>query len=393
MPSLTSPNFRAGKIVMKYMTKLKKILISALAMSASVIPAMAETVSQRDALGRAATFFNAAYGQVMSQPKLVYTGKRLTTQSLFIPFYVYNHPAGGFVIISAENKALPILGYSLTDSFDESKMGDKTKALLKSYARDIERIRYDSRNPDDAIQAWNDYPHFVDNLLRATYDATDPTIEPEQAAESIEAVVDADDPALASVTYTPAQWQDIINDELTVNKSAAIGIYSQEEFLPTVAHGRRGDYYRFTLDSQNNALFRLFATEFLSDGEVAAVDSSIKSLAREQEQHEPDDAFRLYEDFAAEIRAEKAKQQADIENALIVTEPVVNRLGGGHFEIKMPENIDLVRIYNLAGSRVRQYRFADTSVANIDISPEPTGLYIVLLRGISGKPYGLKIAR
>jgi hypothetical protein len=60
-----------------------------------------ETVSQKQASYIAQQFFNAAHRQVMAKPKLVYNGKRLTTDHLFSPFYVYNHSTGGFVIISA----------------------------------------------------------------------------------------------------------------------------------------------------------------------------------------------------------------------------------------------------------------------------------------------------
>lgn len=371
--------------------------LAALAAGAFVVPAKGETVSQREALARASTFFNAAKGEVMAQPKLAYTGRRLTTKSLFIPFYVYNHPSGGFVIISAENKAFPILGYSLTESFDEGKMGDTQRALLRSYARDIERIRYDSRVPYEAISAWNDYPHYVDSLLTSIYNATDPTISPSEALESMESVIASDDAAMVSATYSPSQWEALINDELLTNRSAAIGIYDptlasgEGDFLPTVAHGRRGDYYRLTLDSPNSSLYRLFATEYLSDGEIASL-GKVSRPEPEPEQ-EWDAPFTFHEEFMAQTRAEREKERAALENALVVTEPTAYRLGGGHFEIRMPEKIDLVRVYNLAGSNVRQYRFADTSVASLDLSPEPAGLYIVLLRGLSGKTYGLKIAR
>lgn len=368
--------------------KLRNILV-ALVAAISILPASAESVSQREALSRASTFFNAAYGQVMSQPKLVYTGKRLTTRSLFIPFYVYNHPAGGFVIISAENKAFPILGYSLTDTFDESKMGDKTRALLRSFARDIERIRYDSAIPYAAIEAWNDYPHFINTLLTSDYQATDPTIEAADAAEIIERIVDSDDPTLASVTYSTDQWEDAINEELAVNRSVALGIYENDAFLPTVVHGHRGDYYRITLDGPNAALYRLFATEVLSQGEIAQLGRPIVL----PEEKERDMAFRFFEDFVKETRAEREAAQTAIENAGMITEPTVLRLGGGHFEIQMPEEIDLVRVYNIDGSLVRQNRFASTSTAWLDLSPEPAGLYLVTLEANSGRTYGVKLLR
>ena len=355
----------------------------------AIMPAQAETVSQKEALARAGTFCNAAYGQVMSQPKLVYNGKRLTTRSLFIPFYVYNLPAGGFVIMSAENKAFPVLGYSLTENFNPELIDSRTEALLRSYARDIELIRYDSNIPDEAIHAWTHYPENVDALLKAPNDATDPTITAEEAARAVENVVDLDDASLSSVTYTPAQWADAINDELAAKGSAARGIYRNGEFIPTVVHGRRGDYYRLTLDGDNKALYRLFATEILNQGEIAALGNPNKA----ETQEEPDNAFRFHEEFVAETRARERERQRAIEEALAVKEPKALRLGGGHFELRTPENVGLVRIYNIAGDCVRQYRFHDTASLPIDISPEPAGIYFCLMQGDSGKVYGVKIAR
>ena len=135
----------------------------------SLLPgaAEAETVSRKQALQLATAFFNQAAGRVQAPPRLVYDGRRLTTDRLFAPFYVFNQPAGGFVIISAENKTFPILGYSLKENFDPETMGDAGRALLAGYAREIEMIRYDSRVPEQAIAAWTDFPAYVASLLEA----------------------------------------------------------------------------------------------------------------------------------------------------------------------------------------------------------------------------------
>lgn len=130
----------------------------------------AETVSQKEASKIAHIFFNEANGEVVSKPKLVYNGKRLTTNRLFSPFYVYNHPKGGFVIISADNKAFPILGYSLHSNFDPEKLDSASSARLAEYARDIEYIRHDGRVPDEAIAAWIGMPDFIYSVLNPTHE-------------------------------------------------------------------------------------------------------------------------------------------------------------------------------------------------------------------------------
>lgn len=125
----------------------------------------AETVSWKEASKIAEMFFNAVSRQVLSKPNLVFNGKVFTTDQLFSPFYVYNHPKGGFVIISAENKAMPILGYSLKSKFDPESLDSISRQLLADYARDIEYIRYDGRMPYEAIEAWTDLPHYINSSL------------------------------------------------------------------------------------------------------------------------------------------------------------------------------------------------------------------------------------
>ena len=111
------------------------------------------------------TFFNAAHSEVTAKPKLVYNGRQLTTDRLFSPFYVYNLPGKGFVIIAADNKAFPILGYNLDDNFNPNHIEPAMLSDLKGLARDIELIRYDSRVPHEAISSWNDYRGYVASLL------------------------------------------------------------------------------------------------------------------------------------------------------------------------------------------------------------------------------------
>lgn len=126
----------------------------------------AETVGQKEAKAMAQKFFNESVNLVTASVTYVYNGKDLTNQRLFTPFYVFNSPRGGFVIVSAENKAFPILGYSLSGKFDKNKLTPMVKSILSDFSRDIEMIRYDSRIPTDAIRQWSTYPEVVFDMLK-----------------------------------------------------------------------------------------------------------------------------------------------------------------------------------------------------------------------------------
>ncbi len=350
----------------------------------------AETVSQKEAKHIAAQFFNAAYGQVMAQPAYVYNGKRLTTDRLFSPFYVFNHPAGGFVVISAENKAYPILGYSLTETFNPEQIGEVTTELLRLYAKHIENIRYDSRVPEQAIDAWQNIPHYIDSILNAKYSATDPAITREEAMVELAYTAGTDDAeASTSGFYSPDQWTEMINLELDDKQYLPLGIVADKGIYPVIVHGRKGDYYRLQLDGVNRQFWRLLPTEVLSPGEIA-VFGNPPALAEEIFEETP---FEFYNSYIALTRAEYEADRASIEDALIVKTPVVQWHGLGHYTVLLPEDVAAMRVYSLDGAQVYAEKYRDTSAAHIDLSQLPSGFYFAVAFGLSGKPYGIKLFR
>lgn len=151
------------------MGRMKRILLT---MAVCVLmPAVghllhAETIGQKEAKSMAQKFFNESRNFVTPPVQYVYNGKELTNQRLFTPFYVFNSPTGGFVVVSAENKAFPILGYSLKERFDKERMTPMVRDILTDFSRDIEMIRYDSRIPSDAIEQWATYPEVVFDMLK-----------------------------------------------------------------------------------------------------------------------------------------------------------------------------------------------------------------------------------
>ena len=74
------------------------------------------------------------------------------------------------MIISAENKAYPILGYSLKRKFDRETLTDDENNILKKYAREIEIVRYDARIPEKALAAWQNLQGYIAEILATPYD-------------------------------------------------------------------------------------------------------------------------------------------------------------------------------------------------------------------------------
>lgn len=369
---------------------MKKTILLILAAASVCGVARAESVHQKQAQHLAQLFFNESAGKVTAPPKMVYNGRRLTTNRLFVPFYVYNTSLGGFVIISAENKAYPILGYSLKESFDPERLGDTEMALLKSYATEIELIRYDSEPVDGAIWSWQNYDEYVSGILSSRYEATDPKITTSEAERLIDHAIDREDAIYADI-YTPTQWREMIIDELALKEIAPVGFVADNKLYPGVIYGRQGDYFRIEMTERNTWLMRLNATDVIPSNMVSIVVNPLQ-LPFDLEEEKP---FEEYDRFIAEVEeieeARRTKASIDIPQDFGL--PKIKANGGGHFEIELPEEAEMARIYNLAGSMVKRHTYKGTNIANIDISEEPTGFYFVTITGESGKPYGLKLFR
>lgn len=355
------------------------------------IPASAESVTQKEAKKLAQQFFNQAYGESVSPVKYVYNGRQLTTGRLFSPFYVYNQQRGGFVIISAENKTFPILAYSLKENFNPDKLTESEKGWLKSYAMDIEMIRYDSRYPSDAIKAWQDYPHYIVDLLDAKYVATDPRIAVAESQSVLEDILSVHDDTLDgnySAYYTPGQWGEVIDRELAANQSVAIGYVDFEKHLyPGVIYGKKGDYYKIAFENRNEWMMRLAAAEYFGERLVAALDNPPYRVP-EPEEEQP---FAYYESILKANNLEAAAIEE--HNMQMLEEPSIKPAGGGHFDILLPENARLAMIYNIDGALISKKSFRGNPMAHIDIEAEPRGFYIAVIYGESGEPYSFKLYR
>jgi len=311
--------------------KLKRIIIAVLAIL-SVLNLRAETVSQKAASKIAATFFNTLYGEVTAPPKMVWNGRQLTTDRLFSPFYVYNSPKGGFVIISADNKAYPILAYSRNNIFDRSQLGENENDLFKRYAREIELVRYDSRVPQKAMDAWQDLTHYIYGVVENPY---------------------------ASDEYR----------RLTADEKEKI-----EE-----------------IDRRNSWIVMPGAIEFETYAIGSGNEITLDDVLGEAEEEEI--PFKFYEDFLETVREENLAREAALDEMLMPTKPVVTPLGGGHFQISFPENVKMMRVYSMGGALVEEKYYKETPLVNINMESLPSGFYVGMVLTDSGKINGFKLFR
>ncbi len=307
-----------------------RILISLFACVAVPAAAHAETVSRKEANSIAGTFFNAAYGEVTAPPQMVWNGRQLTTDRLFSPIYVYNSPKGGYVIISGENKAYPILAYSKVRKFDKDKISDDEKEVLKTYAREIELIRYDPRIPAKAMEAWRNIPEYISAVLASPYDSDEYRALGEERKDMLESLARS-------------------GNQILMPSAVEFSLYDPDA------------YRELTLD------------------DVTAADDEIP--------------FKFYEDFIREVSRENRERDIKLEEIISPSRPVVKALGGGHFEISFPENIRMMRIYTIGGMQMMEKYYKETSLMNIDMSVLGSGYYIGLALADSGNVLGFKLYR
>lgn len=294
----------------------------------SAIAGSAETVSQKEAMKIAQTFLNELYGEVTAPPKMVWNGRQLTTNRLFVPFYVYNSPKGGFVIISAENKAYPVLAYSKTESFNKDRLGESEKQQLTRYAREIELIRYDSRIPEKAIESWQKLPQYLVNVIEAPYSTDEYRNLSEEDKEALEA-----------------------------------------------------------MDRRNNWILMPGAVEYTVYDPDLYREITLEDVLAEEE------PFSFFESFLAEARAEAAEREMILQERLEPTQPVVTPLGGGHYQVFFPENVLMMRVYNISGAKSMEKYYDTTNVANLNLESLPEGFYAGLALCESGRIYGFKFVR
>lgn len=312
--------------------KIAKYIIVVMACVPAWVGMRAESVSQKQAMQVAAAFFKEAFGESSSAPKLVWNGRQLTTDRLFSPFYIYNYPKGGYVIVAGENKAFPILGYSLSRKFERDKLSEAETELLRKYAHEIEFVRYDSRIPERAIKNWADIAATVRQMLSTPYSSDEYRALSADSKEALETL-------------------DRLGSQILLPQATEFYFYNPADYRP------------LTLD-----------------------DLSAEADAEEI-------PFSFFETFVESLKKEKLQRDLEFEERLMPSEPQAGALGGGHFRIFFPEDMKLAKVYALSGMQVMEKYYKGISTMNIDLSALTPGYYILFALSDNGKIYGLKLYR
>lgn len=110
---------------------MKKNLIITAILTASSVVSFAQTISENQAHGIAASFMRESLG-------LPVPSARMRVQDSYSgnlsPYYIVNFDeAGAFVIVAGDERMKPILGYCTSQSYDESSMPEGMKDLLADY--------------------------------------------------------------------------------------------------------------------------------------------------------------------------------------------------------------------------------------------------------------------
>ena len=115
----------------------------------------------------------------ISDIQLVYKGSSMQKsgeQQVF--FYVYNIDNKGFVIVSADNKVVPILGYSKTNNFDPNNIPPALMQMLLSYGRAIENVITNNVAATIEItELWNELISGNTVMQKATTTSVSPLIQ------------------------------------------------------------------------------------------------------------------------------------------------------------------------------------------------------------------------
>ncbi|MDE6542145.1 MAG: C10 family peptidase [Muribaculaceae bacterium] len=123
------------------MKKISQRLLAAAVVVAAGASVQAEVLSPEQALGRALPQARRA-APSLSQPVLAYTAEADELPAV----YVFAKENKGFMLVSADDAAAPLLGYADAGSFDAENMAPGLKYWIDEYARQIAYARENGVN-------------------------------------------------------------------------------------------------------------------------------------------------------------------------------------------------------------------------------------------------------
>lgn len=154
----------------KYLLLVVSVVMSGLMMAGNVTPEQAEQLAQQ--------FLNCRRLAPVPQPaaRLNMIQHRKASHRANAPtaYYVFNvGQENGFVVVSGDDRTIPILGYAETGSFDTDEMPDHMKAWLQTYADQIAWLDAHPETPV-ATQSLRRARKVIKPLLRSQWGQDDP---------------------------------------------------------------------------------------------------------------------------------------------------------------------------------------------------------------------------
>lgn len=116
---------------------MKKILLTLFAVFFCWVTIFAQQLTEQEAMERALQYINSnkssANARRMAAPALKGKKKFTPAKTEARKIYAFNMEGGGYVIASADSRALPVLGYSATGTIDWDHMPENMRSWLKQY--------------------------------------------------------------------------------------------------------------------------------------------------------------------------------------------------------------------------------------------------------------------
>ena len=112
----------------------------------------AQSIDEYEARQRAQAFLQERNGGKLKAIQTAHRGRRMKgpQATTTCDYYIFNAEAGdGFVIVSGDDRTIPILGYSDSSSIQESSMPEGLKVLLEDYSEQIAGLE------DNDVEAQN----------------------------------------------------------------------------------------------------------------------------------------------------------------------------------------------------------------------------------------------
>ena len=139
------------------------------------VSAFAGPVTMEKATEKASAFFRARGVGDQSTISLAYQCRQVATTGMAVPakdayYYVFNNNNNGFVVVSGDDCAEDVLGYSESGSFDANNIPENLRGLLDYYSTEIEWARC---NNELSSQDNSSSPAYV---ASATYPAVSPLL-------------------------------------------------------------------------------------------------------------------------------------------------------------------------------------------------------------------------